>query len=141
MKRLIVAFALLMAAPAAYAAPCADEAALRDLKTRIWPGYYRNQDVEGLSRFLDDDFRVIDSEGVAETKPQVLAWVRTTPWQPSNFRYDVQTVVCPADDVAIIAGQGSFDTEAGRQVYTSSNVLVRKDGRWRAVLSHVSGVR
>ena len=49
------------------------------------------------------------------------------------------------DDTAIIYGHGDSTrvNDAGEPChhhYWSSNTLVRRDGRWRPVLSHVSGV-
>jgi hypothetical protein len=45
---------------------------------------------------------------------------------------------------AVISGQGRVETLAGdgrRQVatYRSSNVLIKVDGMWRPIASHVSG--
>ncbi|HSN73273.1 MAG TPA: nuclear transport factor 2 family protein [Steroidobacteraceae bacterium] len=125
-----------------------DEAALHKLKTEIWPGFYRNQDAEGLDGLLDPAFVNIAPDGQLTTKPEELDGVRTHPWNPKNFRYTVENFVWLDDDQVIVVGRGESDREDPdgkpcRHGYVSSNLLRRAEDSplgWRALSSHVSGV-
>ncbi|WP_428408831.1 nuclear transport factor 2 family protein [Hyphococcus sp.] len=154
MKATAAALAFLALAPVAARAETApdrtaDEAALTTIKTDIWPGYYRNQDAEGLAAFLDPAFVNIGPDGAVSTRADELEGVKAEPWNPSNFRYEVGNFVWLRDDLVIVVGQGSSDrrNEEGqpcRHSYTSSNLLERAadaPNGWRALSSHVSGVK
>lgn len=145
--RLLLAPFLLVLAPIAAAetpASCgAEEAVLRAIKLEQWPSYYRKQDVAGLASFLAPGFQVIGADGSSSPRSEELAWVAANPWKTENFVYTISSITCPLEDVAIIVGEGRFTASEGaarvEHRYTSSNVLVRKDGHWRAAGSHISG--
>lgn len=136
-----------IAAPAiAAAASCGEqETELRSIKLERWPGFYRDQDVVGLGRFLDDSFMVIDSSGKATPKADELRWLAANPWSPSDFVYQITSISCPTPEMAVIVGEGRSTRRDGTgrisHRYVSSNVLVRDETGWRAVLSHISGER
>lgn len=121
----------------------AEEPVLRKIKLEQWPSYYRGQDAEGLASFLLEGFQVIGADGSASPRAEELAWVAANPWRTQDFLYTITSITCPREDVAIIVGEGRFTVTEGVVVtehrYTSSNVLVKRDGRWRAALSHLSG--
>ncbi len=123
----------------------AHESELRSIKLERWPGFYRDQDVTGLSNFLDDSFMVIDSSGTATPKADELLWLAANPWSPSDFVYQITSISCPTPEMAVIVGEGrSTRPDGARRIsnrYISSNVLVRSETGWRAVLSHISGER
>ena len=112
-----------------------DEETLRHIKTVLWPKAYREQDVELLDRLLDDSFQLIDAQGQKSTKQKELEWIAGNPWDPGEFEYRIERLDIYDGDTAIVAGTGI----ARDYRYQSSNVLVRKNGTWRAVASHVSG--
>ena len=126
----------------------ADEAALRQLKAEIWPGFYRKQDATGLDRLLDPAFVNIAPDGSITTKAEELDGVRTYPWNPKNFRYTIEHFVWLSDEQVIVVGRGESDREDPngkpcRHGYVSSNLLQRAADSplgWRALSSHVSGV-
>ena len=136
----------LAAAPVA-ADRAADIAALTEAKLNAWPRYYREQDADGLATFLADDFVALSDDGARERKDQVVAWLRTHPWAGSEngFRYEIKDIVFYGADTANVYGVGRFDgrNEAGpcRMAYTSANIFVRQQGRWRAAFSHTSAAR
>ena len=113
-----------------------DEATLRHLKTVLWQQAYRMQDTELLDRLLHDDFVVIDDAGNVSTKQQELVWISENKWDPGEFEYRIERLDIYGGRFAIIAGTGIAET----YTYKSSNVLIKSDGQWRAILSHVSGV-
>jgi hypothetical protein len=141
-----VAVAASMAGGARAESCGADEATLRQLKLEAWPGFYQRQDVEGLGRFLAPGFEVIGADGKATGREEELRWLAANPWRAEGFRYTIARVSCPVPGTAIVTGEGrsirrAADGTPTEHRYTSSNVLVKRDGTWRAVLSHVSGVR
>jgi hypothetical protein len=135
---------------AAFAAPpdrSADEAALKRIKTEVWPNFYRRQDAKGLDAFLDPAFVNIAPDGQLTTKAEELEGVRAEPWNPKNFRYTIKNFVWLNDDLVVVVGRGESDRTDGagkpcRHGYASSNLLKRAPGAalgWRALSSHVSG--
>jgi ketosteroid isomerase-like protein len=125
----------------------ADVAAVTRAKVETWRQLYRDQDAEGLRRFLTDDFVVIDAEGKISTKDAEVAWLAGHKWSgPADFLYVVDRITFPAPDVAVVIGHGSgTGTGEGNvtciDTYRSSNVFRKIDGAWRPALSHISGSR
>ncbi len=123
----------------------ADETALRELKEVLWPRAYREADVELLDRILADEFQVVDAEGNWSDKRGELAALVGRPWVNRAFRFEIRRLEVFENGTAVVAGRGvalgpESDPDGGYQ-YQSSNILVRRDGRWQAIASHVSGVR
>lgn len=114
-----------------------DEETLREFKTVLWPQAYRTQDVELLDSMLHDSFVVITDTGEASTKKEELEYIANNKWDPGEFEYRIERLDIYDSRVAVISGKGI----AERYSYTSSNVLIKEDGRWQAISSHVSGVR
>lgn len=113
-----------------------DETILREFKTVLWPDAYRNQNVALLDRMLHDTFVVITDSGEVSTKQDELEFLRNNDWDPGEFEYRIDRLDIFDSNVAIISGRGFAET----YTYTSSNVLIKEDGRWQAIGSHVSGV-
>lgn len=134
---LLVILVTARAADAETDRPVSDKDVLKDFKTVLWPQAYRTQDTKLLDRLLDDSFQMIDGEGNRSTKEKELAWVAENAWNPGKFEYRIERLEIFGGDTAIIDGTGL----AEKYTYKSSNVLIKKDGQWRAVASHVSGYR
>lgn len=114
-----------------------DEQTLRHIKTVLWPQAYRTQDVDLLDQLLHDSFEMIDAEGNRSTKQKELAYVRTNPWNPGKFEYRIERLEIYQGKFAVVDGTGVAET----YTYKSSNALVKEDGQWRAIASHVSGLK
>jgi hypothetical protein len=114
-----------------------DEAILREFKTELWPRAYRTGDAALLDRLLHECFELIDDTGKRSTKADELEFVRTQEWDPGTFEYRIERLSIYDGKVAIVAGTGI----ATAYTYKSSNVLIKEDGRWQAIASHVSGVK
>jgi len=114
-----------------------DEQELRHIKTVLWPQAYRTQDVELLDSLLHDSFVVINDSGERSSKQDELEYIRNNTWNPGNFRYRIDSLEIYGNSFAIVSGTGTTDT----YTYTSSNALIKENGQWRAVSSHVSGVK
>ena len=114
-----------------------DYAILREFKTVLWPQAYRTQDVELLDRMLHDSFEMIDGEGNRRTKQDELHYIANNQWDPGSFEFRIERLQIYQGAFAVIAGTGVAET----YTYKSSNFLVKEDGVWRAIASHVSGRR
>ena len=119
------------------AALAEDYDVLRNFKTVLWPQAYRTQDAELLERLLHDSFEMIDAEGNRSTKQQELEYVRNNAWDPGSFEYRIERLQIYQGSFAVIDGTGV----AEKYTYKSSNFLVKEDGVWRAIASHVSGYK
>ena len=112
-----------------------DHEVLRNFKTVLWPQAYRTQDVELLDRLLHDSFEMIDAEGNRSTKKKELEYIKNNEWDPGTFEYRIERLQIYQGSFAVIDGTGV----AKSYTYKSSNFLVKEEGVWRAIASHVSG--
>ncbi|WP_164116411.1 DUF4440 domain-containing protein [Sphingorhabdus sp. Alg239-R122] len=153
-KRLLV-ISLLCAAPlctansGTVAATAQDEARLKEIKTTVWPAFYRSQDVDGLGRFLAPTFINISPDGNASTREAELKGVAENTWDPVNFRYVVKRIDWHGANLVTVTGRGISERTGDNgkpclHSYTSSNLLKRAPDTqygWQALSSHVSGIR
>lgn len=112
-----------------------DETTLRQFKTVLWPQAYRNQDTELLDQLLHESFQMIDGDGKRSDKAKEIEWISQNAWNPGTFEYRIERLDIYNGDTAIIDGTGV----AEKYSYKSSNVLIKQDGKWQAIASHVSG--
>ena len=134
-----------LSAPTRAATSASDEAELREIKEVLWPRAYREGDVALLDRLLADEFRLIDAEGGWSDKAAELEHVAKKRWVNRSFRFEIRRLEVFENGTAVVAGRGvaigpESDPDGGYQ-YQSSNILIRRAGRWQAIASHVSGVR
>lgn len=122
----------------------ADEAALREIKEMLWPKAYAEQDVALLDSLLADEFQMVDAEGNWSSKADELAYVRDTPPSYDSLVFDIKRLDIFENGTAIVAGEGIVkgeDEDGPYQFrYQSSNILIKRDGSWKAIASHVSGI-
>ena len=119
----------------------ADEVDLRRIKTEDWPRFYREQDVAGLEQLLHPSFEMIDASGARSTRAEELAYVAANKPTYRSFRFEIERLDIYPQGLAIVDGSGHVEQDTCEGFsYRSSNVLLKDDGRWRAVASHVSGV-
>jgi len=114
---------------------------LRHLKEVDWPKAYAEQDTILLDKILGDDFRMIDQSGNWYTKKDELDWIKNNCTQHDSFRYEIKRFEILDNGTAIICGTGHIQKDSIKSNYQSSNVLVKRDGQWKAILSHVSGAK
>lgn len=144
MLRVLCVLAVALTTVAAHAAGgSSDEATLRKFKTEDWPRAYREQNVELLGRMLADTFQVVDGDGNWSTKREEIEWLAKNQWKNDGFVYTIKRLDIFGGDTAIVAGEGRVTFKTGDKpridVYQSTNVLVKENGAWRAVASHISG--
>ncbi len=148
LRALLASFMLVLALPG-HASDAgvtrSDTESLTHLKRVLWPKAYREQDAKLLDQILADEFRSIDADGNWSTKNEELEYVRVNRPSYESFSFTIQRLDVFSNGTAIVAGTGTI-TRAdgpGRSVvqYQSSNTFIKRDGRWQAVASHVSGVK
>lgn len=114
---------------------------LRYLKEVEWSAAYREQDTVLLDRILHDDFQMIDAEGNTFTKADELNWIKKNEWAVDSFRFEIKRLETWPNGTAIVSGVGHMLNDSKETIYCSSNVFIKTEGMWRAVSSHVSGVK
>ena len=118
-----------------------DRETLTYLKEFEWPKAYREQDTVLLDRILGDDFQMIDNEGNWYTKADELQWIKKNATSHDSFRYEIKRLDILPNGTALICGTGHIVNDTIRSIYQSSNVLIKRNGLWKAVSSHVSGYK
>ena len=118
-----------------------DREILRHLKEVEWPKAYAEQDTILLDRILGEDFKMIDQSGNWYSKKDELEWIKNNATQNDSFLYEIKRFEIMNNGTALICGTGHIIKDSLKSIYQSSNVLVKREGIWKAVLSHVSGVK
>lgn len=118
-----------------------DSVALRYLKEVEWPKAYRDQDTLLLDRILGEDFQMIDQGGNWYRKVDELDWIKEHTTKHDSFRYEIKRLDIYENGTAVVAGTGHIYNDSTYSTYQSSNVLIKRAGEWKAILSHVSGIK
>lgn len=118
-----------------------DKEVLRHLKEVEWPKAYAEQDTVLLDRILGEDFQMIDQSGNWYTKKDEIEWIKKNAASYDSFHFEIKRFDIQDNGTAIICGTGHILQDSVKSTYESSNVLIKRDGDWKAVLSHVSGFK
>jgi hypothetical protein len=118
-----------------------DEETLSYLKEIEWPTAYREQDTILLDRILSENFQLIDQSGDIYSKNDELNWIKEHAMEHDSFFYEIKRLEIFENGTAIIAGTSHIFNDTTYSTYESSNVLIKRDNVWKAVLSHVSAVK
>ncbi|WP_425390942.1 nuclear transport factor 2 family protein [Ekhidna sp.] len=114
---------------------------LKNIKEVKWPMAYREQDTVLLDRLLAEDFQLIDQSGGRYGKKDELAWIKEHALAHDSFYYEIKRLDIYENGTAVIAGTGHIFNDTAYSTYESSNVLVKRNREWKAILSHVSGYK
>ena len=113
---------------------------LRHLKEVESPQAYRDQDTILLDRILGDDFQMVTADGEWSNKALQMDRIKAAPMDHDYFSYEIKRLEILENGTAIIAGTGHIINDSTETNYQSSNILLKREGIWKAVLSHVSGI-
>lgn len=121
-----------------------DLESLTYLKEVEWPKAYREQDTVLLDRILAEEFQMITDDGSWSDKAGELAYIKQFKPSYDSFRFEIMRLDIFENNTAVVAGKGHIYAtnslgEATYSTYFSSNILIRREGLWKAVSSHVSG--
>jgi len=118
-----------------------DQGILRNLKEVQWPKAYREQDTLLLDKILGDDFQMVDASGNWSNKAQELQWIKEHATAHDSFFYEIKRLDVLPNGTALICGTGHIFNDTTETIYQSSNILIKRKGAWKAVSSHVSGIK
>ena len=118
-----------------------DRERLTYLKEVEWPKAYREQDTILLDRILNDDFEMVRADGAWSNKAKELEWIKHNAFVNDSFYYEIKRLSIYENGTAIIAGTGHVFNDGKESRYESSNILIKKGELWKAITSHVSGIR
>lgn len=118
-----------------------DRHLLTQLKEVKWPKAYREQDTLLLDSILGDDFQMIDDQGNWSDKEGELAWIKEHASTHDSFFYEIKRLDILPNGTAMICGTGHIFNDSIKTIYQSSNVLIKREGQWKAIASHVSGIK
>ena len=113
---------------------------------RQWLDAYEQHNAEAMDRIVADDFTITFPNGAIQTKPQLMAMVKTPrrPAQP-RMKFSTEDVQSRAyGDTVILIGRVVTEYEReGKTVREQSrytDTYVQRMGRWQVVASHLSNV-
>ena len=122
-----------------------DEETLRGFKTVLWPKAYAEQDTALLNQLLHEDFQLIDDNGDKYSKEDELAYIAEYGTSYDEFNFEITRLDIFDNGTAVVSGTGTMKGVNGAEAYItkyqSSNVLIKVEGAWKAINSHVSGVK
>ncbi|MBX2970693.1 MAG: nuclear transport factor 2 family protein [Cyclobacteriaceae bacterium] len=122
-----------------------DREKLTTLKEVLWPKAYREQDTVLLDQILADEFQLIDSDGNWSDKKFELDYIKKNKPSYDSFRFEIKRLDIFENGTAVVAGTGHIEGEDEngpyKMIYQSSNILIKRQGEWKAIASHVSGIK
>lgn len=122
-----------------------DEETLRHIKEVLWPKAYREQDQSLLDRILADEFQMISEDGKWYSKADEMAYIKKNKPSYESFKFIIKRLDIFENGTAVVSGTGIIKgkDKNGPYVteYQSSNILIKRKGQWKAIASHVSGVK
>lgn len=111
------------------------------MKEVEWPKAYREQDTVLLDRILGDDFQMVRDNGDWSNKEKEMQRIKESAPSYDEFRFEIKRLEVHENGTAVVAGTGHVLKDSIKTIYQSSNILIQRKGVWKAILSHVSGVK
>ena len=115
---------------------------------RAWLDAYEQHDVKAMEAIVADDFTITFPNGGMQTKPQIIASLRSPrPADGRSMKFHTEEVHPRAyGDVVVLTGvvvtelqrDGKTVSER-RERYTDT--YVKRNGRWQVVASHLSNTK
>lgn len=131
--------------PAAVVINDQDVQTLTDLKIVSFKKAYEEQDTVLLNEILHDSYQLVDDGGEVYSKNDEMAYVAQYGPSYETFTYDILSLEVYENGTASMFGKGTItgsDIEGNyTQSYKETDVFVKEEGTWRAVTTHVSGVK
>ncbi len=123
----------------------AEGKAIRNLMVDTWTDAYQNQDIATLDNLLADEFQLIDASGNVFKKQDEIQYLKDSKPAYDSFDFNVGNIEIFSNLTSIVSGlgilKGTDDQGKYQTTYHSSNVLIKSDGKWKVVSSHVSGIQ
>src|SRR5687767_14647290 len=113
---------------------------------RLWLDAYEQNDAAAMDRIVADDFTITFPNGGMQTKPQIMAMLRS-PRRAARprVRFRTEGVQSRAyGETVILIGKvvSEYERDGKSSVEQSryTDTYVRRGGRWQVVASHLSNV-
>jgi ketosteroid isomerase-like protein len=88
---------------------------------------------------------MIDFGGNWSDKEQELDYISKNKPSYDSFRFEIKRLDLFENGTAVVSGTGHVEGSDGKgpykMQYQSSNILIKRNGQWKAISSHVSGVK
>ncbi|MEO9869641.1 nuclear transport factor 2 family protein [Ekhidna sp.] len=118
---------------------------LTDIQKTQWVKAYLEQDTVLLDKLLHEHFQLIDDNGDRYTKQDELSYVGKYGPSYNSLEFQILEVDIVEIGSAVVLAKGTMKglegDEAYITTYTSSTSFVKIDKQWKALNSHVSGVK
>lgn len=98
-------------------------------------------DMEFLDRFIADDWVSTDPAGNVWTKTQFLGGLKSGAGAVLSFKLDNMKARIYGDAAVVTGRMTAKQTFQGQDIsgqYQCTDMLIRKDGRWQCVATHLS---
>jgi ketosteroid isomerase-like protein len=108
---------------------------------RDWDRAMVGNDPEAIGRFMADDWIIIGPDGSVGDKKRFLGLVRSERLTHDVMESHDMRIRVYGDTAVVVArgvSGGRFDGRAFHEIERVTCVFVRRDGRWRCVLTHLS---
>jgi uncharacterized protein (TIGR02246 family) len=106
-----------------------------------WAAAIVSNDAEQIARFMADDWVIVSASGIS-SRAQFLDLVRSGALTHSAMGRVRDARVETYGDAAVVTARVTNTAHYGGQRFDAdewtTDVLVRRDGRWRCVLSHIT---
>ena len=108
-----------------------------------WGVAFERRDMATLDRLMADEYILTDPLGHVRNKTETLTAIETSEVDFESTQSDDVNVTI-YDDTAVVTGRSTFRgryrgwSMAGRYQYT--DVLVKRNGSWKAVSSHITAL-
>lgn len=103
---------------------------------------YQNSDLDGIGRFLADDFTLTDSQGNVETKKEGIEGIRSGEVHYTTFYNKGVKVRLYGKSTAVVLGQtvvrGTYKQKPFDLEVQFTDTMYKIGGQWRLVAGHVS---
>ncbi|MEP5614176.1 MAG: nuclear transport factor 2 family protein [Cyclobacteriaceae bacterium] len=118
---------------------------LTDLKIVSFAKAYEEQDTVLLDQILHEKYQLVDDGGEVYSKASEMDYVSKYGASYDSFEFTIQKLDVFENGTAMIFGLGSIagsDIQGSySQTYKSTDVFVKEGGKWKAITTHVSGVK
>jgi ketosteroid isomerase-like protein len=105
---------------------------------------FLNADLPAVEKLLAPGFTLVTSSAVVQTREEVLAEIRNRDPVYSEFRNHSMTARV-FGNAAIVQGITTVKGSSGGHAFDVNvrftDTLIREKGKWRLVVSHVTGIR
>lgn len=119
-----------------------DEQQIREMSGR-WAAAIVANDADAIGAFMADEWTMVSDRGIS-TKEHFLSFVRSGALTHSSFDLVGEPRISLYGDVAIVACRATNTAQFDGQQYDAdewtTDVLVKREGRWLGVHSHITNV-